>query len=155
MSYCKSLLDKVKEITGKNVIPKYIHESPLNNGFSVFIDTDTIYVDTDLFNEYNLLFLIHEVGHWLEATDEQRLLPNIGLPIVDEENPPEEVLIREIRAREYSRLYFEHWANENLTGHQLDYVNYLFNNIFDDFEKDLDMKGILNQIREETLGEMV
>jgi hypothetical protein len=104
-------------ITGKRIILFESNESQFSQ------DEYTIGV---LPGEGQLLSVIHEIGHWLAATPEERLLYNLGLP--DDLTP--HAINREIQAREISNFIFKDWIRTRLSGVEQDYGEYLTQRIF-------------------------
>lgn len=107
-------------ITGKRIILFESNESLFSQ------DEYTIGV---LPGEGQLLSVIHEIGHWLAATPEERLLYNLGLP--DDLTP--HAINREIQAREISNFIFKDWIRTRLSGVEQDYGEYLTQRIFTEY----------------------
>lgn len=126
----KSPYHKIREITmfitGRT--PSYNHPT--------FYQTqDEIRISGSM-NSGDDLMLLHEIGHWLSATEEERLLPNLGFKD-DEYILTEWELEREIKAREISRILFWEWGQVSLEGTEKQYLEYLTHSIFkgDKFDK--------------------
>jgi hypothetical protein len=104
-------------ITGKRIILLDLEDR-------MFIqDQDTIGIAP---GEGGLLLVIHEIGHWLAATPEERLLYNLGL----HDDLTQHAINREIQAREISNFIFKDWIGTRLSGMEQSYAEYLTQRIF-------------------------
>jgi hypothetical protein len=120
----ESILCRVTHlITGKRIRLLYSED------LQFIQDQDTIGITS---GEGNLLLVIHEIGHWLAATPEERLLHNLGL--VDDLT--QHAINREIQAREISNFIFKDWIRTRLGGQEQAYAEYLTTRIFSQFESD-------------------
>lgn len=125
--------DKIRDITKfiTNRTPSYNH--------SMFYQTqDEIRISGEE-NSGNELMLLHEVGHWVAATEEERLMPNLGFKD-DESVLTEWELEREIKAREISRILFWEWGKDKFEDKLGAYLEYLTHDIFKgpNFDKVMD-----------------
>jgi hypothetical protein len=123
------LIQKVETITKRKVVIS----DTIRNDFPIITQTE-ILINIEL-NQWNLLVLIHEAAHCLEANEEQSKLPNLGLD--SKRFCPIENYKREIRAREISKEIFYDWCKNNLDGVPLEYANYLMFDLFKDIEQNI------------------
>lgn len=95
--------------------------------------TDKIVIDK--LNKGENYMLLHEVGHFLAATEEERKIENLGLPTDLMIN--DWVVEKEIKAREFTKALFLPWAMNTLDQNstQFKYIEYLCTAIFSLQEK--------------------
>ncbi len=91
------------------------------------------------------VLILHEIGHFIAANPKERKLPNLGLPSkFDNYKLDEHILVKEIMARDFSRILFYDWALKLYSdlGNFEKYANYLFFEIFQDEYENLSTNGI-------------
>lgn len=120
-------IDKIcKFITGKECVESekdYFYQDE-NSIYTLKIPKGCKYGDK--------IAVIHEIGHYIAATPQERNLPNLGLPLdgfIDDN-----LLMKELMAREFSRLLFYDWGKRNLDDGEFRYFEYLTTQIFESHE---------------------
>jgi len=97
--------------------------------------------------------LVHEVGHFLAATTEERSLPNLGLPMSDDPYPSEHIIVKELQAREISRILYGEWA-KTLPKDEYNYVKYLTEDIFKSMQQSRHIH-VLNKITRHSVSKLL
>lgn len=97
--------------------------------------------------------IVHEVGHFLAATTEERSLLNLGLPTNDDPYPSEYTVLKELQAREISRILYGEWA-KTLPKDEYNYIKYLTEDIFKSMQQSKH-NHVLNKITRHSVSKLL